>query len=109
MSGMVVRYYILSNARWPDGEISASRDGVLISGNWHTTKSVNEIKAVLDRAQEQYENLKQEYPFGSRRDPLPFSGDPPCVVEQRNYRVFSSEYAVIATRTNPDQPAPDGD
>jgi len=92
MSGLVVRYKVLSDRL--DGEISASREGVLISHLPHLTniQEVLDVQRVIGKAYEQYAYL---YKDGSPRS---FASDPPCVVEWRKYRVMSQEYELLESR-----------
>lgn len=93
MDGLVVRYKEISDA--PNGgQISASRNGVSIFGSFPTLQSVEEVKAVLDRALEQHHALMNQ-----RRDPksLPFNGDPACVVQLRK-AWFGREDEVLVNR-----------
>lgn len=97
MSGLVVRYRVFSDHY--NGEISASRDGVLIQGAFPSVmakESIDEICAVLQRAHEQFDKaLRKKY-----QTALPFDGDPECVREYREYRFgILSEYTVIAYRS----------
>ena len=56
MDGLVIRWY--GQVIWVDHpEISASRNGVLISGSWPVVKSVQEIKDILDLAEAEYKKL----------------------------------------------------
>lgn len=92
MSGLVIRYAVFpsDDAR----QISASREGVLVSNLPHLTniQEVLDVQRVIARAYEQYSLLY------SNRGCYAFSSDPPCVVELRKYRVMSKEYEVLETR-----------
>lgn len=99
MDGLVVRYRQEFKNHY-DGEVSASRNGVLIRGNFPyitTIDSVLDFQKLLTRAREQFAVLSQDR-YGRRIEPLPFSGEPDCVFEQRKYRIMSDEYEVIAKR-----------
>lgn len=92
MSGLVVRYKVLSDRL--DGEISASREGVLVSRLPHLTniQEVLDVQRVIGRAYEQFTALYKSNPA------LAFFTDPPCVVELRKYQVMSQEHSVIQER-----------
>lgn len=106
MSGLVVRYKVLSDRI--DGEVSASREGVLISRLPHLTniQEVLDVQRVIGKAYEQYAYL---YEGGSPRS---FASDPPCVVEWRKYRVMSQDYELLESREyavwqqEPEKPQP---
>lgn len=92
MSGLVVRYKVLNDRG--DGEISASREGVLISRIPHLTniQEILDVQRLIARAYEQFNALYKDNP------PLAFFTDPACVVEHRKYRVMSQEYTVLQSR-----------
>lgn len=93
MSGLVVRYKVNTDDNY-GGEISASREGVLIARMDHLTniQEVLDVQRVLARAYLQFTELyKGNMPYG-------FDSDPLCVVEMRKYRVMSREYEVIDSR-----------
>ncbi len=106
MSGLVVRYKVLCDSCY--GEISASRDGVLVCNLPHLTniQEVLDVQRVIGKAYEQYGYL---YEGGNPRS---FASDPPCVVEWRKYRVMSQDYELLESReyaawqNEPEKPQP---
>lgn len=92
MSGLVVRYRLIGDSF--NGEISASREGVLIISIPHLTnvQEVLDVQRVIGRAYEQFTALYKSNPA------LAFFTDPPCVVELRKYQVMSQEYSVLQER-----------
>ncbi len=48
MDGVVIRHRLVDPPGYDNAEISASRNGVLISGAWPTLKHERQIKAVID-------------------------------------------------------------
>lgn len=90
MDGIVVRYKL----EHYDGEISASRNGVAISGTWPGIQNIDDLsdlRRVLFRAHEHFVVLaRPRYAYEDHPDPLPFKDDPDCVVEQRKDRVSDS-------------------
>ena len=63
MDGVVIRWTLVGYDRWAQpGEISASRNGVLISGSWPVLSDPEElatIKATLDEAVEAHRRLRR--------------------------------------------------
>ncbi len=58
MDGLVVRWY--GKVSWENKpEISASRNGVLISGAFPVLTDVSSVKAMLDTAHAEYLKLKE--------------------------------------------------
>lgn len=92
MSGLVIRYKVLSDVY--DGEISASREGVLVLHIPHLTniQEVLDVQRLIARAYQQFTALYK----GNLS--LAFFTDPACVVEYRKYRVMSHEYTVLSSR-----------
>lgn len=66
MDGLVVRWKLDG---WGDGEISASRKGVLISGNWPImgADGVELLKKMLDRAHGCFRVIEQADREGDRK------------------------------------------
>jgi len=111
MTGLVVRY--VGIVKYPDApEISASRDGVVISGSWPSFSSketVEDVKALLDHAFRQHRAIQfAKSSVVMRLDPdrLPFKDDPPCVIEYRRYHFARDEYEVLEAKQAHPRPEP---
>jgi hypothetical protein len=98
MSGLVVRYREMSDRGL---EISASRDGVGISGASYDMHNVDDIKAVLDRALEWHKRLQDDYPHRDLRcadvDNTPLEQEPNCVIEAHE-SIFAGEDKILEAR-----------
>lgn len=65
MDGVVIRWRL--DGRWHDGEISASRNGVVICGRWPTLsdpEAIATVKEVLDDAHRTHLALRTAYGTG---------------------------------------------
>lgn len=98
MSGTVVRY------RWAGErdrfEISASRDGVIVSGHSPHLKGieVSDVVVVLERAGEWHKALIPNRINSRDVDAVPLSKEPECVVA--TYRaVFAGDDVLIESRS----------
>jgi hypothetical protein len=85
--GLVVRYRHTGRL---DFEVSASRDGVLVSGHSPAMNgsAVIALGSVLEAAG------RQSRAMNAGGDPHPFSGDPHCVRELRRARLMETDEVV---------------
>lgn len=91
MSGLVVRYITLGRYT---GQISASRDGICLQGNWPifgSESDIRDVANVLERARAQYVSISNS------RAALDFKFDPDCVTEL-HAAVFGGDDKIVEVR-----------